>query len=688
MKRATSSGHAAHPPPSTPRIRESHIGLVEWFRPGEYERVENVLADVRALGVQHLRTRISWADWYASEGDGWYAWLLPRLAQDVQVLPCVMHTPPSLGIVPKSSSPPVTPKAYADFIDVMITRFGDHFEYLELWNRPDDFLEWDSRLDRDWKIFTEMIGGAAYWIRARGKKTVLPGLWPTDFAWLDLMNERGVLAYIDVIGIHGFPGTSEIDWPGWQTEAGGIRERIAQMGRKPQIWITQAGFSTWRGDERAQVRAFLDAANAPADRVYWYGVSDPPRTVGDASYFDERDYHYGLKRADGTPKLLFDIWMDGGLRAVQNSENARLKARNGGRKKHVLITGGAGFIGTNLAARLLESDRSVLIYDNLSRNGTERNLEWLRETYGKGLHVEVADVRDQQHLRSAVRSAEQVFHFAAQVAVTTSLTNPKEDFDVNVGGTLNLLEVLRSVDNPPPLVFTSTNKVYGSLRDLALEINGKRYQPLEAALRTGVSESRRLDFHTPYGCSKGAADQYVLDFARTFSLPAIVFRMSCIYGLHQNGTEDQGWVAHFVLRAIEQKALTLYGDGMQVRDLLFVEDLVDAFLLAQSNIQTLSGQAFNIGGGLGNTISLLDLLDLIEALQGERPPVRVREWRPGDQRYYVSDIRKFTMATGWSPKVNVHEGVRRLYEWLLESRGIPMAHQLPAYGAPDAVFAH
>ena len=187
-----------------------------------------------------------------------------------------------------------------------------------------------------------------------------------------------------------------------------------------------------------------------------------------------------------------------------------------------------------------------------------------------------------------------------------------------MGGTLNLLEEIRALESPPPLLFTSTNKVYGGLSDLELEKNCTRYQPLDAALRTGIAEDRPLDFHSPYGCSKGAADQYVLDYARTFGVPAAVFRMSCIYGLHQMGTEDQGWVAHFLIRAIEGKPIILYGDGMQVRDVLFVDDLVDAFLLAQANIHTLSGQAFNIGGGLGNTISLIELLEMIGALHGRK----------------------------------------------------------------------
>jgi CDP-paratose 2-epimerase len=307
----------------------------------------------------------------------------------------------------------------------------------------------------------------------------------------------------------------------------------------------------------------------------------------------------------------------------------------------------------------------VLVFDNLSRPGVERNLQWLRDTHGSRAQVEFADVRDQQALVSAVRQASQVFHFAAQVAVTTSLANPLHDFDVNARGAINLLEALRELDNPPPLVFTSTNKVYGGLDDVPLRLEGHRYEPRDPVTRAlGISEARPLDFHSPYGCSKGTADQYVIDYARTFGLPAVVFRMSCIYGLHQLGTEDQGWVAHFLIQAQNGNPITIYGDGKQVRDILFIDDLVDAFLLAQENMETLAGQAFNMGGGPDRTISLLELLDMIAALTGSRPAVRFDAWRPGDQRYYVSDTTKFQTSTGWQPKVDAEEGVRRLYEWL------------------------
>jgi len=338
-------------------------------------------------------------------------------------------------------------------------------------------------------------------------------------------------------------------------------------------------------------------------------------------------------------------------------------------QRPVLITGGAGFIGTNLAHRLLSEGRAVLIYDNLSRAGVEQNLGWLREEHGELVQFQLGDTRNREELRKAVGQASQIFHFAAQVAVTTSLDNPTDDFEINARGTLNLLEAMRSLDDPPPLIFTSTNKVYGGMRDVQLRMNNGRYEPEDAGIQEhGFDENRCVHFHSPYGCSKGCAEQYVLDYARTFGMRTAVFRMSCIYGLHQFGNEDQGWVAHFLIRALENKPISIYGDGRQVRDILFVEDLVDAFSRAQENIESLKGRAFNIGGGPRNTISLLELLDLIEALRGKRPDVRFHDWRSADQQYYVSDTRRFSEETSWAQQVGVREGVGRLYEWLREFR--------------------
>jgi CDP-paratose 2-epimerase len=336
----------------------------------------------------------------------------------------------------------------------------------------------------------------------------------------------------------------------------------------------------------------------------------------------------------------------------------------------VLITGGAGFIGSNLAHALLSSGQAVRVLDNLSRPGVGGNLSWLRHMHGDRLEVMIADVADRDALGRALAGASAVFHLAGQVAVTTSLIDPLADFEINLRGTLNVLEALRACRNPPPLVFTSTNKVYGGLEDVGLEETELRYRPRDLAIREhGVGEQRGLCLRSPYGCSKGGADQYVLDYAHTFGLRTLVFRMSCIYGPHQHGNEEQGWVAHFALRALQRAAITLYGDGKQVRDILFVSDLVDAFRRAMRDIDRLSGRAFNIGGGPERAVSLHEVLALLERASGAPVELCFAPWRPGDQLYYVSDIRAFELATGWRPHVDVRTGVAMLWSWLREHRG-------------------
>jgi CDP-paratose 2-epimerase len=262
-------------------------------------------------------------------------------------------------------------------------------------------------------------------------------------------------------------------------------------------------------------------------------------------------------------------------------------------RRPVLITGGAGFIGSNLADRLAREGYDVLVYDALARCGVDANLAWLKKRHPQRLSVALGDVRDEVAIADASAEATAVFHFAAQVAVTTSLVDPRADFDVNVRGTLNLLEALRRRDAPVPLLFASTNKVYGDLADVALEATNDAYVPRDAGLRaSGIGEDRSLDFHTPYGCSKGAADQYVLDYARSFGVPTCVMRMSCIYGPRQMGTEDQGWVAHFVIRALQGEPISIYGDGRQVRDILDVSDALDAYIAAWRPIYAVQGHAF------------------------------------------------------------------------------------------------
>jgi CDP-paratose 2-epimerase len=336
----------------------------------------------------------------------------------------------------------------------------------------------------------------------------------------------------------------------------------------------------------------------------------------------------------------------------------------------VLVTGGAGFVGANLAHRLLEAGERVRILDNLARPGVEKNVTWLEEHHKGRFELIVADVRDAIAVKAAVRDVHHVFHLAAQVAVTSSLLDPRGDFDVNARGTLNVLEAIRGEPVPPSIVFTSTNKVYGALEDVPLRLGLSRYEAETADVRTnGISERRPLSFHSPYGCSKGTADQYVLDYARTYGIHAVVLRMSCIYGPRQLGTEDQGWVAHFIMRALRGEPITVYGDGRQVRDLLFIDDLVDAFLRVRERIEPLSGRAFNVGGGPANTMSLLELVDAIDRLTLRRPRLTFEGWRRADQRYYVSDVRELARATGWTITTPAREGITRLYEWLAETTG-------------------
>ncbi|MHB0858850.1 MAG: NAD-dependent epimerase/dehydratase family protein [Anaerolineae bacterium] len=654
------------------RMSGARVGILEWIRLDEREHAERVLRDLKVLGVDELRTGISWADWLRPGGREWFQWLLPRIAREVKLLPCFLYTPPSMGIAPKTSAPPRDLKAYADFLDVFINQFGNYFEWVELWNEPNNPLEWDWMLDPGWRSFAEMIGNAAYWAQHLGKKTVLGGMSPIDAEWLTMMCDYGLISLIDAVGIHGFPGTWDYVWDGWPAQVAKVREALDHYGLNPEIWITETGYSTWRHDQKGQMRAFIDAVEAPVDRVYWYGAYDlnPDLAAASGFHLDEREYHFGLKYLDGRPKPLFQFWARGGIDAVEQAvwlgEASRLEIEE---RRPVLITGGAGFIGTNLADHLLSQGRPVLLYDNLSRAGVERNLRWLRDTHGDLVQIDIADVRDKTALRRAVRCSGMVFHLAAQVAVTKSLSNPYHDFEVNLNGTLNLLEELRGCESPPPLVFTSTNKVYGALDDLPLGVDRTRYECLDEAVTScGVDEERPLDFISPYGCSKGSADQYILDYAHSFGLQAVVLRMSCIYGPHQFGTEDQGWVAHFMLRAMDHKPITIYGDGLQVRDVLYVTDLIDAFMRIEANMENLTGEAFNLGGGPSNTLSLLELVDLMAEHLGERPMLRFDDWRMGDQRYYVSNVIKLASRTGWSAQVGVRKGARLLFDWLERSR--------------------
>jgi CDP-paratose 2-epimerase len=332
----------------------------------------------------------------------------------------------------------------------------------------------------------------------------------------------------------------------------------------------------------------------------------------------------------------------------------------------ILITGGAGFIGTHLTRHFSERGDKVAVFDNLSRRGSVPNLQWLQKNV-PGIEFIHGDVRDADAIGRAARNREAIFHLAAQVAVTTSVANPRDDFKINALGTFNVLEAARLSGMNPIVVYSSTNKVYGGMEDARVIEEASSYKLADLPL--GVAETWPLDFHSPYGCSKGAGDQYVRDYARIYGLPTVVFRQSAIYGERQFGVEDQGWLAHFAICATLGKPITIYGDGKQVRDMLYVGDLARAFERAVDQIAAVGGQVFNVGGGPEYTLTVwTETGPLLEKLCGRKLDVRYGNWRPGDQRVYVSDIRKAEKSLGWKPEVAPKEGLARLWAWAQENK--------------------
>lgn len=336
--------------------------------------------------------------------------------------------------------------------------------------------------------------------------------------------------------------------------------------------------------------------------------------------------------------------------------------------KNYLITGGAGFIGSNYVSKLLQRGEQVTVFDNLSRSGARLNLEWLRTTYGdKAFQLIKGDVKDAVAVTAAAKNADVIVHLAAQVAVTTSVNDPRNDFETNALGTFNVLEAARASKQKPVVIYASTNKVYGEMEDVGVTEVEDQYSYTD--FPEGISENQILDFHSPYGCSKGTGDQYVRDYYRMYGIPTVVLRQSCIYGLRQFGVEDQGWVAWFIIAAITGRPITIYGDGKQVRDILFVEDLLNAYDLAIEKIDISAGQVYNLGGGPKNTISIWKQFGpMLEKLLGKSIPVAWGDWRPGDQKIYVSSIEKAKNQLGWSPKVNAQQGIERLFKWVNANR--------------------
>jgi CDP-paratose 2-epimerase len=336
-----------------------------------------------------------------------------------------------------------------------------------------------------------------------------------------------------------------------------------------------------------------------------------------------------------------------------------------GKRDYILVTGGAGFVGSNLADALLREGERVIVADNFSRDGVRMNAAWLKRRHGDRVRIETVDVRDGARTASLVRESKMVFHLAAQVAVTTSIADPAADLETNVIGTFNVLEAARAMLSPPGVLFTSTNKVYGELDEVPVALDGGRY--VYADGRPGIGEDARLDFHSPYGCSKGAADQYVHDYSRIYGLPTVVFRMSCIYGTRQFGTEDQGWVAHFGRSMLRGEPLTIYGDGCQVRDILWIDDLVHAMRLAMERLGSVAGEVFNVGGGHRNAVSVRGVIERLGDITGARADATYAEWRPGDQKIYVSDTSHLERVLGWRAETGWQGGLEKLAGWLHEA---------------------
>lgn len=334
----------------------------------------------------------------------------------------------------------------------------------------------------------------------------------------------------------------------------------------------------------------------------------------------------------------------------------------------ILITGGAGFIGVNSAKIFVQKGWEVIVLDNLSRKGAKLNLTWLSEQFSIGF--EKADVRDSAAVSSVIKQHQPdvVLHLAAQVAVTTSVSNPREDFDINALGTLNLLEAIRLHCPSTFFINASTNKVYGKMEDLGIVERNGRYEYEQ--LLSGVPEHRNLDFHSPYGCSKGVADQYTIDYARVYDLNTVTLRQSCIYGPRQFGIEDQGWVAWFTIAAMLDKEITVYGDGKQIRDVLHVDDLVAAYIAVIEHRNEVSGKAFNIGGGPENTLSLLELLSYLENTLEKKISPQWDDWRPGDQPVFICDLTKAKSEIQWQPTISVEQGVVKLINWVKENANL------------------
>ncbi len=630
--------------------RLEQLGLALDLALDDLERAAEALRELRALHVPAVRAAAVCERGGATRVARWAGALSAHLPHDVEV------------VLALRAGPSLAPWELPSLVDDVLHTAGSEAGAVELsapWAPGANRAAADRRA---WRVALEQ---AAALVRGHRRRLVIGGLRVQEVDRLE-GPPPPFLADAHALSL-------EADAAGADEAAAAVarlRARLSAWAAPAAIWLTVRSEPAGSNGV-APVQALLAAAHAPAERLFWHD---------DAL----------LRRPDGAPTLLHRLLSDGRLgryaellARAPRSPVERAQVEVGRSRRRVVITGGAGFVGANLARRLLEEGHHVTILDDLSRAGVEANAAWLLDTYEGGgagdgrLGLVAGDVRDPFTTSEALRGCDLVYHLAAQVAVTTSLTHPAVDFEVNALGTCRVLEAARAQPRPPGIVYTSTNKVYGALADVPLVEEATRYAPRDEALRArGIDEARPLDLYSPYGCSKGAADQYVLDYARSYGLRTAVLRLSCIYGPRQFGTADQGWLCQFMLCALVDRPLTIYGDGKQVRDALFVDDLVEAFLRVGDRLDRVSGQAFNVGGGPDNSISPLEVLDAIEALHGRRPAPLTARWRTGDQRYFVADTAKLREATGWRPRVPLREGLARLYEWARASvalRGEPLS---------------
>lgn len=646
--------------PTKQSAQNKRVGLIERFPVNDRVHAMRVIHQLNELGIKDLKIILN--PEYIIQNEhlmDWYDWLIPELALQANFLPSFSYTPS-----PERKKLPELNQDYTTFIQTFLHRHGDHFTHVELQQTIGDRKE--DIPAKNQMQFGWIVVMTALRIRAAGKKVILGGM---NINRLQDMIDLGIMEHINVVGLRRFPEEQETEWSSYLD---GVNQLLIQNRLTDiEVWITETGCTAHQFEEQKQFESFLNASGSPAPRIYWCSLND--HTLNRNKSDDT--YSYGMVSDNEYPRLLYRLIKDRGLDNLRHDEwmsRPYVTPQDDGLSKNYLITGGAGFIGTNLADHLLKNGNRVTIYDNLSRPGVEKNLRWLKNRYDKNLSITIADIRTVGKLEEAVHDKDMVFHFASQVAVTSSFQDPAQDLEINVCGTFNLLRALCKQDNPPALLYSSTNKVYGRLNHIRLEEDELRYAPVnERPAKFGINENTPLEFCSPYGCSKGSADQYVLDHARELGLRAAVFRMSCIYGPHQFGTEDQGWVAHFLLSAMRDNIITLYGNGKQVRDLLYIEDLVRAFMLAGNAIDTIAGEAFNIGGGPHNSVSVLEVIELIREATGKPVQINFGPWRTGDQRYYVSDTRKFSDCTGWIPTVSVDAGLRSLIRWYTENHFVP-----------------